>query len=431
MPFARAEIVPEAQQAAVDVLASGWITMGPQTAEFERELASYLGARHVVAVASCTAAIEIALRALRLGRGAAVLTPSLTFCGAVAPIVQAGLRPVLVDVDPDTFLPTPATVQHMAGYPADVPELAAAAGLPASAVVEDAAHGLGAELRGTRLGGASRAACFSFYATKNLPIGEGGAVATDDDELAGYVRTARLHGLSRDAWRRYLPGGSWRYDVAEPGLKANITDVQAAIGRAQLAMLPRWQARRKYLAGQYDAALARVPGLGLPPRPADGRHAWHLYQVRVTSACGISRDAVIDALTDCAIGTSVHFIPVHQLSGYQPILGPEECRSVPVTDQIAQEVLSLPMYPALTDADVTRVADALLGIVGPALGLLGVRAAWGLSWSARARRDGRWPAPCGAAPAMGWSRSAFSTTPLASSVLSGCRCSGLSRRSRR
>ena len=380
MPFARAEIVPEAQQAAVDVLASGWITMGPQTAEFERELASYLGARHVVAVASCTAAIEIALRALRLGSGAAVLTPSLTFCGAVAPIVQAGLRPVLVDVDPDTFLPTPATVaqaarragrpaamiiQHMAGYPADVPELAAAAGLPASAVVEDAAHGLGAELRGTRLGGASRAACFSFYATKNLPIGEGGAVATDDDELAGYVRTARLHGLSRDAWRRYLPGGSWRYDVAEPGLKANITDVQAAIGRAQLAMLPRWQARRKYLAGQYDAALARVPGLGLPPRPADGRHAWHLYQVRVTSACGISRDAVIDALTDRAIGTSVHFIPVHQLSAYQRILGPEECRSVPVTDQIAQEVLSLPMYPALTDADVTRVADALLGIVGP------------------------------------------------------------------
>ena len=398
VPFARAEIVPEAQQAALDVLRSGWITMGPQTAEFEQELASYLGAPHVVAVASCTAAIEIALRALRLRRGAAVLTPSLTFCGAVAPIVQAGLRPVLVDVDPDTFLPTPATVeqaarragrpaamiiQHMAGYPADLPELAAAAGLPASAVVEDAAHGLGAELRGSRLGGGSRAACFSFYATKNLPIGEGGAIATDDDELAGYARTARLHGLSRDAWRRYLPGGSWRYDVAEPGLKANITDVQAAIGRAQLAMLPRWQARRTHLAALYDAALAGVPGLGLPSRPADGRHAWHLYQIRVTSACGISRDAVIDALTDRAIGTSVHFIPVHQLSAYQRILGPEECRSVPVTDQIAHEVLSLPMYPALTDADVTRVADALLDIIGP-----GARAATSGEGGKRAELSG-------------------------------------------
>ena len=282
VPFAKAEIVPEAQEAALEVLRSGWITMGPRTAEFEQALARYLGARHVIAVASCTAAIEIALRALRLGPGAAVLTPSLTFCGAVAPIVQAGLRPVLVDVDADTFLPTPATVaqaarragrpaamivQHMAGHPADVPELAAAAGLPVSAVIEDAAHGLGAELRGTRLGGASRAACFSFYATKNLPIGEGGAIATDDDELAGYVRTTRLHGLSRDAWRRYLPGGSWRYDVAEPGLKANITDIQAAIGLAQLTMLPRWQERRTELAAGYDAALAGLPGLGLPARP--------------------------------------------------------------------------------------------------------------------------------------------------------------------
>jgi dTDP-4-amino-4,6-dideoxygalactose transaminase len=380
VPFANAEIVPEAQEAALNVLRSGWITMGPRTAEFEQKLASYLGARHVVAVASCTAAIEIALRALHLDRGAAVLTPSLTFCGAVAPIVQAGLRPVLVDVDADTFLPTPATVaqaarragrpaamiiQHMGGHPADVPELAAAAGLPVSAVVEDAAHGLGAELGVTRLGGASRAACFSFYATKNLPIGEGGAIATDDDELDEWVRTARLHGLSRDAWRRYLPGGSWRYDVTEPGLKANLTDVQAAIGVEQLAMLPRWQERRTQLAAQYDAALAGVPGLALPPRPAGGRHAWHLYQVRVTRACGISRDAVIDALTDRAIGTSVHFIPVHQLSGYRRVLGPEECRSVPVTDQIAQELLSLPMYPALADADVTRVAEALRDVIGP------------------------------------------------------------------
>jgi dTDP-4-amino-4,6-dideoxygalactose transaminase len=380
VPFANAEIVPEAQEAALNVLRSGWITMGARTTEFEQKLASYLGARHVVAVASCTAAIEIALRALRLGRGAAVLTPSLTFCGAVAPIVQAGLRPVLVDVDADTFLPTPATVaraarragrpaamiiQHMAGHPANVPELAAAAGLPASAVVEDAAHGLGAELGVTRLGSASRAACFSFYATKNLPIGEGGAIATDDDELDAYARTARLHGLSRDAWRRYLPGGSWRYDVAEPGLKANMTDVQAAIGVEQLGMLPRWQERRTQLAARYDAALAGVPGLALPSRPADGRHAWHLYQVRVTGACGITRDAVIDALTDRAIGTSVHFIPVHQLSGYRRVLGPEECRSVPVTDQIAPELLSLPMYPALADADLTRVAEALRDVIGP------------------------------------------------------------------
>jgi dTDP-4-amino-4,6-dideoxygalactose transaminase len=379
VPFARVEIVPEAQQAALRVLRSGWITMGPETTEFERELASYLGARQVVAVSSATAAIEIALRALRLPPGAAVLTPSLTFCGAVAAILQAGLRPVLMDVDADTLLPTPTTVavaarragrpeamivQHMAGHPADVPQLADAAALPVSRVVEDAAHGIGAGLRGTPVGGVSHAACFSFYATKNLPIGEGGAIATNDDEVAALVRTTRLHGMSHDAWRRYLPGGSWRYDVAEPGLKANITDVQAAIGRAQLACLPAWQARREHLAACYDAALAGIPGLLLPRRPAHGRHAWHLYQVRVTPGCSMSRDLIIDALARQGVGTSVHFIPVHQLSGFRRILGPEECRSVPVTDRVAQEVLSLPIYPALTDADVAHVTDALLTLTG-------------------------------------------------------------------
>lgn len=379
VPFARAEIVPEAQQAALDVLRSGWITMGPETAAFERELASYLGARHVVAVSSGTAALEIALRALHLPAGATVLTPSLTFCGAVAAIVQARLRPILVDVDAGKLLPTPETVaaatrraghpgamviQHMAGHPADVAELAAAAGLPAGRIVEDAAHGLGAELRGVRLGGTSHAACFSFYATKNLPIGEGGAIATDDDELASQARAMRLHGMSHDAWRRYLPGASWRYDVAEPGLKANMTDVQAAIGRAQLACLPGWQLRREQLAEAYDSALAAVPGLILPQRPPRGRHAWHLYQVRVTPDCAVSRDLMIDALARRKIGTSVHFIPIHQLSAYRRILNSAECRSVPVTDRVAGEVLSLPMHPRLTDSDVAHVTEAVAAIAG-------------------------------------------------------------------
>jgi dTDP-4-amino-4,6-dideoxygalactose transaminase len=382
LPFANAEIVPEAQQAALRVLRSGWLTMGPETQGFERELAAYLGARQVVAVSSCTAAVELALRALRLPPGAAVLTPSLTFCGAVAPILHAGLRPVLVDVDAGTLLPTPDTVavaarragrpaamivQHMAGHPADVTALASAAGLAPSAVIEDAAHGLGGQDREGPVGAVSQAACLSFYATKNLPIGEGGAVATCDDRLADYLRSARLHGLSKDAWRRYLPGGSWRYDVTDPGMKANITDLQAAIGRAQLRHLPAWQARREELAARYDAALAGLPGLTLPRRPAHGRHAWHLYQVRVGPAYRLSRDLLIEELTRRGIGTSVHFIPVHKLSAFAAALGTQECGSVPVTDQIAEEILSLPMYPALTDDDVDRVAEALLAHAGAAV----------------------------------------------------------------
>jgi perosamine synthetase len=375
VPFANAEIVPEAQQAALRVLCSGWITMGPETHAFERELAAYLGARHVIAVSSGTAAVELALRAMHLAPGAAVLTPSLTFCGAVAPILQAGLRPVLVDVDPGTLLPTPDTVaaaahragrpaamivQHMAGHPADVTELATAARLAPSAVIEDAAHGLGARCGDVPVGAASHAACFSFYATKNLPIGEGGAIATCDDALADHLRSARLHGMSKDAWRRYEPGASWRYDVAEPGMKANITDVQAAIGRCQLARLPQWQRRREQLAAAYDAALAGVPGLVLPQRPARGRHAWHLYQVRVGRGYGLSRDRLIEVLTRRGIGTSVHFIPVHHLSGFRAALGRQECQSVPVTDLLAGELLSLPMYPALRETDIDRVAGAVL-----------------------------------------------------------------------
>jgi dTDP-4-amino-4,6-dideoxygalactose transaminase len=228
---------------------------------------------------------------------------------------------------------------------------ARAAGLPLSRIVVDAAHGPGGEV-GRSTG--AYATCLSFYATKNLPIGEGGAVATYDGELATWLRSARLHGMSRDAWRRYLPGGSWRYDVTEIGLKANLTDVQAAIGLAQLAALPRWQARRAELVARYDAALS---GLVTLPRRHPG-HAWHLYQIRVPR-----RDEVIAGLTAAGVGTSVHFIPVHQLTGYARLLGPVERAAVPVTDRVADELLSLPLYPGLADADADLVVGRLLELL--------------------------------------------------------------------
>ena len=383
VPFARVEIVPETQQAALRVLRSGWITMGPETLAFERELASYLGARQVVAVASGTAAIEIALRALYLQAGAVACSlrasrsvvpwpPSCRLASSSSP-GGGGCGNAIAhpghggrDSPPGGPPGRHGRAAHRRP-PRRRAELAEAAGLPAERVVEDAAHGIGAQLRGIPVGGTSHAACFSFYATEDPPIGEGGAIATDDDKLAGQARVARLHGMSQDAWRRYLPGASWRYDVAEPGLKANLTDVQAAIGRAQLARLPGWQLRRADVAAAYDAALGEVPGLTLPQRPEHGRHAWHLYQVRVTPSCAVPRDQVIESLAQLGIGTSVHFIPVHQLSAYRRILGPGECRSVPVTDQVTDELISLPMYPGLTDAEIERVAHALLAITGCAI----------------------------------------------------------------
>jgi dTDP-4-amino-4,6-dideoxygalactose transaminase len=376
VPFCRTEIVPQAQQAAVRVLASGWVTTGAESIAFEREFGEWVGARHTVSVSSCTAAIQLALASLGLPPGAPVLTPTLTFCGAVQAIIHAGLRPVLVDADEDTLAVSAEgvakaarngaaamVIQHMAGYPVDGSELAAAAGIPVSAVVEDAAHGLGAAIAGRPVGSLARAACFSFYATKNLPIGEGGALTTTDGELAERWRRMRLHGMSRDAWRRYDLSGTWRYTVEDAGMKANFTDVQAAIGRAQLHHLAAWQERRAAIAARYDAQLRDVRGLSLPPRPAAGTHAWHLYIVRIDRrAFGMDRDSVSDRLAGLGIGTSVHFIPVHHLPYFRELLGVEACGELAAADHIFPQLLSLPMHPGLADSEVDRVCEALAGL---------------------------------------------------------------------
>jgi dTDP-4-amino-4,6-dideoxygalactose transaminase len=370
IPFADCWIAPAARQAAMRTLESGWVTTGRETMAFEVEFADYVGASHAVAVSSCTAALELALRSLHLPAGAPVLTSTMTFCGAVQAVLHAGLRPVLVDVDPVTGMPTAETthraattagrpaamvVVHWAGDPADVDVLAAAAGLPRERVVEDAAHALGSELAGVAVGARSTA-CFSFYATKNLPIGEGGMVTTDDADQASWLRRARLHGMSADAWRRYLPGGHWRYDVQEAGLKANMSDLQAAMGRAQLTHLDDWQARRKVIADRYDAGLAGLPGILRPHRPASDRggHAWHLYPVQVLPSAGISRDDLIVALADRAVGTSVHFTPVHRLSYFGKVCHLPD-GGLPGADLMFERVVSLPMYPRLTDEQVDAV----------------------------------------------------------------------------
>lgn len=375
IPFCRTEITAEAQQAAQRVLASGWVTMGAESLAFESELASWVGAPHVVTVSSCTAAIQMALTALNLPPRSPVLTPTLTFCGAVQAIVHAGLRPVLVDADERTLTVSAAAaaaagsrgaaamvIQHMAGYPVDGAQLAAAAGVPAENIVEDAAHGLGATVGGRPVGSGARAACFSFYATKNLPIGEGGAIVTTDSRLAEMLRRMRLHGMSGDAWRRYHRSGSWRYTVEECGLKANFTDLQAAIGRAQLHSLDNWQRRRAAIARSYDTLLAGIPGLELPPRPAIDQHAWHLYVVRIQPEFGMHRDAVVESLSEVGIGTSVHFIPVHHQPYFRRLLGPDECSKLPIADQIFPQLLSLPLHPGLADTDVERVSEALVSL---------------------------------------------------------------------
>jgi dTDP-4-amino-4,6-dideoxygalactose transaminase len=376
IPFAAAEITPDAREAAARVLASGWVTTGPEVVAFEREFADWVGAPHAVAVSSCTAAIELALRGLDLPPGSKVLTSVMTFCGAVHAITHAGHQPVFADVDPETLMPGPAEtaaaaaraggvdamlVLHFAGAPAPVAALAAAAGLPLDRLVEDAAHAVGGWVGERQIGTVSAATCFSFYATKNLPIGEGGMLTTADSGLADWARVARLHGMSRDAWKRYLPGASWRYRVELDGLKANLTDVQAAIGRAHLRHLGAWQERRGELAERYDKRLAEVPGVAAPwrPAPAQGRHAWHLYVVRVGSEHGLKRDQLIAELARRGIDCSVHFIPLHHQPWFQARWAEAVSGGFPVADAVFPEILSLPLYPGLADGDVDRVCEAI------------------------------------------------------------------------
>jgi perosamine synthetase len=371
--FARSQVAPEALENAARVLRSGWLTTGPEVLAFEREFAEWVGATQAIAVSSCTAAIELSLRALHLHRGAKVLTSTMTFCGAVHAIVHAGLQPVLVDVNPDTQMPDPDTTAaavrraggadamvalHFAGYPAPVAAMADAAGLPMSRVVEDGAHALGTVVDDRNVGTISSATCFSFYATKNLPIGEGGMVTTDDADIADHVRRARLHGMSRDAWKRYGPGASWRYDVGTAGLKANMTDVQAAIGRGQLQHFSDWQARRRELADRYDAQLEEIPGIRPAARPASGTHAWHIYVIRVEPSFGLDRDTVSQELAARGVGSSVHFIPNHRHPYFAELLGGDPA-PFPGAEHVFPQILSLPLHPGLTDEDVDRVCAEL------------------------------------------------------------------------
>jgi len=376
VPYYKPDIGDAEIAAVVETLRSGWLTVGPQTQAFEEEFAAAIGAPHAVAVSSCTAALHLGLDALDIRPGDEVITSTLTFTATGASIVHAGARPVLVDCTPDTLNIDPADVErkvtprtraiipvHYAGHPAPMDELLAIARAHRLTVIEDAAHALPAAYRGQRIGTVGDLTAFSFYATKNLTTGEGGMLTTADDALADRLRVRRLHGMSRDAWRRYTAAGSWRYDVSYPGFKYNMTDVGASMGRIQLQRLPVLHRRRCALAALYDTCLRDVRGLQLPPTRPDVEHAWHLYVVRVDpTTAGIHRDAVIEELKAAGIGTSVQFIPLHLHSYYRDTYNYAPA-DFPIASQAAETILSLPLFTLMTDDDVRYVAATLRRIL--------------------------------------------------------------------
>jgi len=361
------------------VLATGWMSNGPEVAAFEREFAAYLGVGDAVAVSSGAAAVELSLRSLRLPHGSRILISTLAPCSVVQAVVRAALRPVLVDVSVETGMPTAEHVHeavgrradtvramvlvHWAGDPADVDVLGDAAGLSASTIVEDAGPALGARRTGHPVGGAG-SACFSFYTTAHVPIGEGGMVATDDVARAARLRAARDHGTSPAARRHVQRGQVGPHVLREGGLQSGLSEQSAATGRAHLQRLADRQRRRAGFARRYDEQLAGIPGVVLPHRPAPGtgERGWHLYPVRIERPW-FERDAVVSALAAAGVGIVQPLIALHRLSFCR-----EACET-PASDfdgadTLVDQLVSLPMHPQMTDTVVDRVSEVLQATLG-------------------------------------------------------------------
>lgn len=351
----------------LDTLRSGWVTTGPKVAELQRGLEEYLGVPHVRCLSSCTAGLALALRLAEVGPGHEVLVPSMTFVSCANVIANRGARPVFVDCDADTGLidldhaaslvtsRTAAVIAvHLGGHPIDMDALNAFRDRHGLAVIEDAAHAIGASWRGVPIGAHGNPTAFSFHATKNMTTFEGGALAVTRGEDADRVLRLSLHGLDRSAWARSESASPAGYDVPEPGFKLAMTDVAASVGIHQLAKLDGWIERRAALAEAYDERLAGLP-LALPPRPPDhARHAHHLYMVRVLDDAPLTRDELVRELHEARIGTTIHFAPVHGLSFYRA-----DSRELPVSEDRARRVVSLPLHPRMSAEDVDDVAGEL------------------------------------------------------------------------
>jgi dTDP-4-amino-4,6-dideoxygalactose transaminase len=388
IPFHRPAIGEAEKTAVLEVLDSGWLTTGERTQRFEAAFRERLGVRHAIAVNSATAALHLALEGLGIGPGDEVIVPTYTFASSGEVVRYLDARPRLADVDPVTCNLTPATIEaqlrpttkaiqvvHVGGLVADMGPILELAKRHGLAVVEDAAHALPATIGGRHAGTWGVAGAFSFYATKTVTTGEGGMLVTESDELADRARTMRLHGISRDAWKRYTAEGSWFYEIEDAGFKYNLTDLAAAIGIVQLGRAEELRLARERVAALYDERLREL-GLEevveLPPRPADGDvHAWHLYMLRLRDAHegdgaardgsgdpGARRAGVIEALKADGIGTSVHFIPLHLHPYYRRTYG-YASGDLPVAERQYEREISLPIYPDLLDEDVDRVARSL------------------------------------------------------------------------
>ncbi|MBN2144448.1 MAG: UDP-4-amino-4-deoxy-L-arabinose aminotransferase [Candidatus Aureabacteria bacterium] len=373
LPFSLPVIEDDDIQGVADVLKSGWITTGPKTAEFEKAFADFCGCPHACALTSATAGMHVLLKALNIGEGCEVITPSMTWVSTANLIALSGAKPVFADIDRSTLMITPETIApvisektrlvipvHFAGAPYDVDAISALLQERNILMIEDAAHAVGTYYKERKVG-QSGTAIFSFHPIKNMTTGEGGMVCTDDGDLIDQVRRLKFHGLAKDAWQRYTKKGSvGPLEVLEPGFKYNFTDIQSALGLSQLKKLDRFNARRKDLALYYDELLKNVPEITPIGRPIyPHRHTHHLYIVLLDiDKVPVTRDIFLDLLKQYQIGTGVHFRAAHLQHYYREVCGYRR-GLLPETEWVSDRLFSLPLFPSMTENDVNDVVQAL------------------------------------------------------------------------
>lgn len=376
LPFHRPTIGREEETEVLDTLRSGWLTTGPRTQRFEAEFARYLGARYARGVTSCTAAMHLALVALGVGPGDEVITSPITFPATANVIVHVGATPVFADVEPDTLNLdvdqleahiTPRTKAiipvHFAGHPCRMDALAALARKRGLAIVEDCAHAIEATFQGRHAGTWGNAGAFSFYATKSITTGEGGMLVTEDEDLAERIGVLRLHGISRDAWKRYGQEGFRHYETLSAGFKYNMYDLQAALGLAQFPKLEAFWTRRRSIVQAYDAAFASIPQILRLEVKGPVHHSHHLYVVLVrTEELSRSRDEILNAIQKENVGLGVHFRAVHLQPFYRERFGFRPGQ-FPAAEYASERIISLPLYPAMDDRDVEDTITAVGKVV--------------------------------------------------------------------
>lgn len=362
----------------VQSLRSGWLGTGPKVARFEQDFAAYKGVaeNRVAAVNSCTAALHVSLIAAGIGPGDEVITTPMTFAATVNAIIHSGATPVLADIDPVTMNIDPAQIEarisdktrailpvHMAGRPCDMAAIMRIARQHNLLVIEDCAHAIETEYHGQKAGAFGDFGCFSFYVTKNVVTGEGGMIVAQKEEDIARAKVLALHGMSKDAWRRFSDEGYKHYYVVECGFKYNMMDIQAALGIHQLARVEEnWQ-RRRVIWQMYQQAFAALPVTRPVEAEANTRHAYHLYTLLIDEArCGVSRDQFLDAMTAHKIGVGVHYLSIPEHPYYQQRFGwrPED---YPYAMRVGRQTVSLPLSPKLSNGDVEDVIASVIHII--------------------------------------------------------------------